>query len=107
MLCTNYSTAQYKKFMLLWETCDLLYRHKTNKFWIPAKNVLNEFADLEMNALWMIECLTPKGYETKVSDETSNDCKRYFSASETSFKERLRKNTWDLKHTKYGKRIKL
>ena len=56
----------------------------------------------------MIECLTPNiMYETKVSDETSNDCKRYFSASETSFKERLRKNTGDLKHTKYGKRIKL
>lgn len=56
----------------------------------------------------MIECLTPNiMYETKISDETSNDCKRYFSASETSFKERLGKHARYLKHTKYGERTKL
>ena len=56
----------------------------------------------------MIECLTPNiMYETKVSDETSNDCKRYFSASETSFKERLGKHARYLKHTKYGECTKL
>ena len=56
----------------------------------------------------MIECFTSNiMYETEVCNETKDDCKRYLSAAETSFKEKLRKHTRDLKHTKYGKPTKL
>ena len=48
-------------------------------------------------------CLTPSIiYEAKVSNET-NDCKRYFIASETPFKERFSNHTRDFKHKKYDR----
>ena len=48
------------------------------------------------------KCPTPNiVYEAKVSNKTSNGCKRYLSASETPFKERFRNHTRDFKHNKY------
>ena len=36
-------------------------------------------------------------------NKTNNECKRYFSASETPFKERFRNHIRDFKHKKYEK----
>ena len=36
---------------------DLLYRHTTSKFWIPAKNILDAITEFEMNVFWKINVL--------------------------------------------------
>ena len=50
------------------------------------------------------KCLTINiVYKPKVSNKTNNECKKYFDASETAFKERFRKHTRDFRHKQHEK----
>ena len=50
------------------------------------------------------KCLTSNiVYKPKVSNKTNNECKKYFDASETAFKERFGIYTRDFKHKKNEK----
>ena len=61
ILCTKYSNViRLKQLTVVWETCNLLYRHTANKFWIPAKNILDAITESEMNIFWTINVLHSK-----------------------------------------------